>query len=250
MTQVFFIGAGPGDPELLTLKAARLIGMADLVLYAGSLVPPATVAEAKDGARVMDSAPLTLEEQHALVMDCVRAGGLVARVHTGDPSLYGAVREQTELLDREGVDWEVVPGVTAAFATAAAARVAFTVPDGTQTLMVTRLAGRTPVPEAEALRELARHGSALAVYLSAGDAEGVRRELLAGGLPPDTPVVIGHRVGWPDGSVLETSLDQLAEAADEAGFTRQAVFLVLPGNGARGARSKLYDGGFRHMYRG
>lgn len=248
MTQVHFIGAGPDDQELLTLKAARIIGMADLVLYSGSLVPREVLAEAKDSAKIVDSAPLTLEEQHALVMETVRAGGLVARVHTGDPALFGAVREQAGLLDQEGVDWEVVPGVSAAFAAAAAAKVSFTQPGGTQTLMVTRLAGRTPVPESENLRGLARHGSALAIYLSAGDAEGVQRELLAGGLAPDTVVVAGHRVGWPDGSILETTVGDLAQAVAQAGFTRQAVFLVLPGQG-RDGRSKLYDAGFSHLYR-
>lgn len=248
MTQVHFIGAGPGDPELLTLKAARIIGMADLVLYAGSLVPREVLAEAKDSAKIVDSAPLTLEEQQALVLETVRAGGLVARVHTGDPALFGAVREQADLLDAAGVEWEVVPGVSAAFAAAAAAKVSFTRPGGTQTLMVTRLAGRTPVPESENLRDLARHGSALAIYLSAGDAEGVQRELLAGGLPPDTAVVVGHRVGWPDGSILETRVGDLARAVAQAGFTRQAVFLVLPGQ-AQGGRSKLYDAGFSHLYR-
>lgn len=248
MTQVYFIGAGPGDPELLTLKAARIIGMADLVLYAGSLVPRAVLAEAKDSAKIVDSAPLALEEQHTLVLETVRAGGLVARVHTGDPALFGAVREQADLLDAAGVDWEVVPGVSAAFAAAAAAKVSFTRPGGTQSLIVTRLAGKTPVPESENLRDLARHGSALAVYLSAGDAEGVQRELLAGGLDPETAVVVGHRVGWPDGSILETTVGDLARAVAEAGFTRQAVFLVLPGQG-RGGRSKLYDAGFSHLYR-
>lgn len=249
MTQVYFIGAGPGDPELLTLKAARLIGMADLVLYAGSLVPEAAVAGAKDGARVVDSAPLTLEEQHGLVLDTVRAGGLVARVHTGDPSLYGAVLEQAELLDAAGVEWEVVPGVTAAFAAAAEAGVGFTVPGGTQSLVVTRLGGRTRVPDGEELRDLARHGASMAIYLSAADAAGVRRELLAGGLPEETTVVVGHRVGWPDGAVLRTTVGSLEEAVRERGFTKQAVFLVLPGV-RRGARSKLYDKDFRHGRRG
>lgn len=249
MTQVYFIGAGPGDPELLTLKAARLIGMADLVLYAGSLVPEVAVSGARDGARVVDSAPLTLEEQHGIVMDTVRAGGLVARVHTGDPSLYGAVQEQAELLDRAGVEWEVVPGVTAAFAAAAEAGVGFTLPGGTQSLVVTRLGGRTRVPASEELREMARHGAAMAVYLSAGDAAGVQRELLAGGMPTQTLVVVGHRVGWPDGEVLRTTVGGLEEAVRERGFSKQAVFLVLPGE-RQGARSRLYDRDFRHGRRG
>jgi len=247
MPKVYFIGAGPGDPELLTLKAARLIAGADLVLYAGSLVPREAVAHAKPGARVEDSSPLTLEQTHALLLECVRAGGDAARVHTGDPGLYGAVAEQAALLDRDGVAWEVVPGVTAAFAAAAAAGVGFTAPGVSQSLVITRAPGRTPVPESESLRSLAAHGCALAVYLSAAQATTVQEELLAGGLAPDTPVVIGHRVGWPDGSLRRTRLDGLAEAA--SGLDRQAVFLVLPGLGKEAGRSRLYAPDFGHGFR-
>lgn len=252
MARVYFIGAGPGDPELLTVKGRRRIAEADLVLYAGSLVPVEVVAGAGPGAKVADSAPLSLEETHALMMETVRAGGTVARVHTGDPSLYGAIREQMALLDRDGVEYAVVPGVTAGFAAAAAACRSYTVPEVTQTLIFTRIAGKTPVPEGEALRRLAAHGSAMCIYLSAGDPEGVRRELLAGGLPASTLVVMAYRVGWEDERVVETDLGRLAETARENGFTRQTVFLVLPGQGAEDAgtaKSLLYDENFRHMYR-
>lgn len=249
---VFFIGAGPGDPELVTVKGQRLIREADLVLYAGSLVPEAVVAEAKDGATVADSAPLNLEETHALMMQTVAEGGMVARVHTGDPSLYGAIREQMDLLDRDGVAYEVVPGVTAGFAAAASACRSYTVPEVTQTLIFTRMAGRTPVPESERLRELAAHGSAMCIYLSAGDPEGMQAELEAAGLPGSTLVVQAYRVGWPEEQVAETDLAHLAVTARENGFTRQTVFLVLPGQGgedAGTARSLLYDKDFRHGYR-
>ncbi|QGY39918.1 precorrin-4 C(11)-methyltransferase [Pseudodesulfovibrio cashew] len=252
MVQVHFIGAGPGDPELVTVKGQRLIREADLVLYAGSLVPAEVVACARDDAKVADSAPLNLEETHALIMETVRAGGTVARVHTGDPSLYGAIREQMALLDGEGVEYVVVPGVTAGFAAAASACRSFTVPEVTQTLIFTRLAGRTPVPEAEALRKLAAHGTALCVYLSAGDPEGIQRELEAGGLAASTLVVMAYRVGWPEEKIVETELAELAATAREHEFTRQTVFLVLPGQGredAGEARSLLYDENFKHMYR-
>jgi precorrin-4/cobalt-precorrin-4 C11-methyltransferase len=252
MGMVHFIGAGPGDPELLTVKGQRLIGEADLVLYAGSLVPPQVVACAKASARVVDSAPLDLEQTHALMLATARTGGMVARVHTGDPSLYGAIREQMELLERDGVPCAVVPGVTSAFAAAALAGRSYTVPEATQTLILTRLAGRTPVPEAESLCKLAAHGSAMCVYLSAGDPEGVQAQLLAGGLAPATLVVIARRVGWPDEAVAETDLGHLAATARERGFTRQTVFLILPGQGiddAASARSLLYDKDFKHMYR-
>ena len=252
MAQVYFIGAGPGDPELLTVKGQRLIGEADLVLYAGSLVPGAVVSCARTGAKVVDSAPLNLEETHALMLETVRAGGMVARVHTGDPSLYGAIREQMALLDRDGVTYSVVPGVTAGFAAAAAARRSYTVPEVTQTLIFTRIAGKTPVPEGEALRKLAAHGSAMCVYLSAGDPEGVQSELLAGGLAASTLVVMAYRVGWPEERVMETELGRLAVTAREQDFTRQTVFLILPGQGAEDAgtaKSLLYDENFKHMYR-
>ncbi|WP_147822298.1 precorrin-4 C(11)-methyltransferase [Salidesulfovibrio onnuriiensis] len=252
MTQVYFIGAGPGDPELVTVKGRRLIGEADLVLYAGSLVPPEVVACARQGAQVVNSAPMSLEETHALIAETVRQGGMVARVHTGDPALYGAVREQAELLDGENISWEIVPGVTAGFAAAAASRRSFTVPEVTQTLIFSRLEGRTPVPEREHLRELARSRSSMCVYLSAGDPQGVQQALLEGGMPAETLVVEAFRVGWPDQKIVETTLDRLAATARENGFTRQTVFLVLPGQGEHDmgtARSLLYDESFRHMYR-
>lgn len=246
---VYFIGAGPGDPELLTLKARRLIERADLVLYAGSLVPREVVESAGGHARVVDSSSLTLAETHGLIVETVKSGGMVARVHTGDPSLYGAVREQAALLDREGIPYEVIPGVTAAFAAAAAARVSFTVPENTQTLIVTRLAGKTPVPEKERLRELARHGASLAIYLSAANPEAIVEELIAGGYPEDTPVIVGHRVGWSDQIVIKTVLKDTADAVAANRMGRQVVFLVLPGEGAGPSSSRLYSPEFSHGFR-
>ena len=193
--QVHFIGAGPGDPELLTIKGQRCIKEADLVLYAGSLVPRESVACAKETARIVDSSSMTLEQTHAEMLETVRAGGTVARVHTGDPSLYGAIKEQMLLLDKEGIGYEVVPGVTAAFAAAAAAKISFTLPEKVQTLILSRMEGRTPVPDRERLRDLSKHGAALAIYLSAANPDGLVEELLAGGYPGETPVVLAYRVG-------------------------------------------------------
>ena len=247
--KVWFIGAGPGDPELITVKGARLIAQADLVLYAGSLVPREVVAGARPGARVEDSSSLTLEETHALLVETARAGGLAARVHTGDPSLYGAIHEQTALLDRDGVPWEIVPGVTAAFAAAAAAGASFTVPGGSQSLIITRTGKNTGMPAAQGLRGFAAHGCALALYLAAGDAANAQEELLAGGLPGGARVVLGHKLGWPGGSVQETTLDRLAATTQAAGVARQAVYLVLPDAPGQEARSRLYDPAHGHMYR-
>jgi len=249
MSRVAFIGAGPGDPELLTLKAARRIERADLVLYAGSLVPREILTMAREDARVVDSAPLSLEQTHALIMETVRAGGFVARVHTGDPGLYGAVREQAALLEAEGVEYEIVPGVTAAFDVAARARVSLTVPGVAQSVVLTRLDGKTPVPDGQRLRRFAATGASLAVYLSAAKPETLREELLAAGLPPETPVVVAHKAGWPGGEVRRTTIAGIEETARDMKISRQTLFLVLPGELAGEARSRLYDPAHGHCFR-
>lgn len=242
---VSFVGAGPGDPELLTIKGRKAIEEAGLVLYTGSLVPPDVVGCAGPDALVADSAPLTLEQCHALVRDAALAGKNVARVHTGDPSLYGALREQAELLERDGIPWRVIPGVTAACAAAAAAGVAFTMPEVTQSLMISRMEGRTPVPERERLSALAAHKTSLAIYLSAHSASTLQDEL-ARSLPPETPVLCAHRVGWPDQQLHWTRLGDLARRVEEHDITRQTVFLVLPGKLEEGAASRLYAADFNH----
>ncbi|MBG0777697.1 MAG: precorrin-4 C(11)-methyltransferase [Desulfovibrionaceae bacterium] len=246
---VAFIGAGPGDPDLITVRGRRLIRRAALVLYAGSLVPREIVAQAAPNAVVRDSAPMSLEETHALIMATVRAGGDVARVHTGDPALYGAIREQIDLLEREGVPCEVVPGVTAAFAAAARAKVSLTVPGRSQTVILTRAPGRTPMPEAENLADLARHGAAMAVYLSAAEPEAMADALRTGGLAPETPVIVAHRVGW-DGEFLQrTTLEHAPALVRERAITRQTLFLVLPGEDGAPHRSHLYDPDHPHLFR-
>lgn len=247
-TQVYFIGAGPGDPELITVKGQRIIGAADLVLYAGSLVPETVVAGAKQGARTLDSSSMTLDQTHSAVMQTVRQGGTVARVHTGDPSLYGAIREQMLLLDRDNVGYEVVPGVSVAFAAAARARISFTLPGITQSLIFTRTEGKTPVPPRERLKSLAFHGCPIAIYLSAWNARPMAKELLAGGYPENTLVFTGYRIGWPDEDAFFTSLSELAAEIEKRGIKQQAVFLVLPGQD-RHTRSRLYDPQFSHGFR-
>ncbi|RLB13952.1 MAG: precorrin-4 C(11)-methyltransferase, partial [Deltaproteobacteria bacterium] len=227
--KVYFIGAGPGDPELITVKGQRLIREADLVLYAGSLVPKEVVACAKKGARVMDSSSMTLDQTHTLIMETVQAGGNVARVHTGDPSLYGALREQVFLLDRDGVEYEVVPGVSVAFAAAARAGISFTLPEITQTLILTRIEGKTPVPARERLKALANHGCSLAIYLSAWDTRTMVEELVSGGYPEDTLVFTGYRIGWPDEAGFFSTLSDLTGEVEKRGIKQQAVFLILPG---------------------
>ncbi len=247
--KVWFIGAGPGDPELITVKGRRIIGEAELVIYAGSLVSPAMVAHADKAARVEDSSGMSLEQILELMLEYARAGKTVARVHTGDPGLFGAVQEQMDVLDREGIESEIVPGVTAAFAAAAAAKTSLTVPEAVQSFVIARLEGRTGVPEGQRVRDFARHRASMAVYLSAAHPEKLVEELRCGGLPEDTPVVIGSKVTWPGEAVIRTTLGGLEKALAQVDAGRQTVFLILPGSGKPYNPSKLYDKDFKHGFR-
>jgi precorrin-4/cobalt-precorrin-4 C11-methyltransferase len=249
---IFFVGAGPGDPELITVKGRRLIAEADRIVYAGSLVPEVLFEARKEEAEIFNSASLSLQETHSLLVEAHRRGDRVVRLHTGDPSLYGAIQEQMELLDREGIPYEVVPGVSAVFAAAAALRQELTLPEVSQTLILTRMEGRTPVPERERLQTLASHRATLAIYLSVQSIEKVV-ETLTLEYPSETPVVVAYRVGWPDEALVEGTLADIAERVHAAGVKRQAVILVGDVLGARAggllSRSKLYDETFDHGYR-
>jgi precorrin-4/cobalt-precorrin-4 C11-methyltransferase len=248
--QISFIGAGPGDPELLTIKAQRLIREADLLLYAGSLVPRQILTWAKEEADIQDSSGMTLAQTHTALVQAAERSHKAVRVHTGDPSLYGAILEQMRLLQQEGITFEVVPGITAAFAAAAKAAVSFTVPEQTQTLIFTRMSGRTPVPEQERLRDLAAHKCSLAIYLSVSLVRDMVMELRAGGLPGSTPVCIASSIGWPGENLTWTDLEHLEPEVERTGITRQAVFLVLPGQEAgQAAQSRLYSPDFSHGFR-
>ncbi|MCR4667726.1 MAG: precorrin-4 C(11)-methyltransferase [Desulfovibrio sp.] len=246
--RVVFVGAGPGDPELITVRGLDIIRRADLLIYAGSLVPETMLSSVKTGAEILDSSSMTLEDI-ARAMKKGARNGLVARIHTGDPSLYGALREEVEVLETSGITWEIVPGITAACAAAARAGVTFTVPTCTQTLMITRLAGKTPMPRTEELRLLASHGTSLAIYLAGKQAETIREELLAGGLSPDTHILCAHRIGWPEEKCVWTTLGRLAETVKEHDLMRQTVFLVLPAEGKKGSPSRLYAADFSHGFR-
>lgn len=247
---VAFVGAGPGDPELITVKGQRLLREADRVIYAGSLVPQGLLEQCKPGAVLLDSASMTLEETHAAVMEGVRRAQRVVRLHTGDPSLYGAIHEQMRLLDQEGVDYEVVPGVSAVFAAAAELRCQLTLPELSQTVIITRAAGNTPVPERESLETLASHGATLVIYLSVQHIGDVVRKL-RGPYHPQTPVVVAYRVGWPDQRILRGTLEDIEDRIRHAGIRRHAVILVGEVfNEVRPAvRSRLYDGSFSHGFR-
>lgn len=246
---VFFVGAGPGDPDLITVRGRDIVQRADLVLYAGSLVPRAVVSSAKPGAAVVDSAGLDLHQTHALMRETVLRGGMVARVHTGDPSLFGSLREQIRLLDKDDIAFAIIPGVTAAFATAARAAVSFTVPEHTQTLIITRTEGRTPMPEQEQLRYLARHNTSMAIYLSAEKTSVLIRELRLAGLSENTPLVVGHKIGHPEEQLRHCRLADLDATVRANGFTRQTMFLVLPDEHAPATKSHLYAPAFGHGFR-
>lgn len=247
-----FVGAGPGDPELITVKGKRFIEEADRIVYAGSLVPEVLLEDRRPDCKIFNSASLTLDETHLLLAGGYKAGELVVRLHTGDPSLYGAIQEQMDLLDRENIPYEIVPGVSAIFAAAAALKQELTLPELSQTVIVTRVGGRTPVPPRESLASLATHGATLVIYLSVQQIERIVEEL-SPAYPVDTPVVIAYRVGWPDQAFLYGTLRDIAEKVKQAGIRRQAIIMVGKVFGVQGGeelkRSKLYNESFSHGFR-
>ena len=250
VTEIYFVGAGPGDAELITVKGARLLREADVVVYAGSLVDRELVRTYAPNARVFDSAGMNLEETTNALAQAALAGEKAVRLHTGDPSIYGAIQEQMEALDRLGIGYQVVPGVTSAFAAAAALKQELTLPEVSQTVIITRLAGRTPVPDRERLSEIARIGATLVIYLSVSMIEKVVEQLLMGAYTLETPVAVVARASWPDEQVLQGSLSDIAAKVKDAGIGKQALIVVGDVLRARGegmrAKSLLYDKGFTH----
>ncbi|HBG47170.1 MAG TPA: precorrin-4 C(11)-methyltransferase [Deltaproteobacteria bacterium] len=246
---VYFIGTGPGDPELITVKGMKLLKEADLVIYAGSLVRERVLEYCERSPEIFNSASMSLPEITSLMTEAARKGKKVVRLQTGDPSLYGALREQAEALEKEEIPYVVVPGVSSAFASAAALKRELTLPGVTQTVIFTRMEGRTPVPDKERLRALSSHGSTICVFLSISMIEDVVRELLAG-YTPETPVAVVYRASWEDELVIKGTLADIAGKVNEAGVTRQAMIIV--GNAIGDGpveRSRLYDPGFSHGFR-
>lgn len=246
--RIAIVGAGPGNPELITLRGRRYLETADLVLYAGSLVPEKLTHAAKAGATVRSSAGMALEEQLDLMTSFYRQGKFVVRLHTGDPSIYGAIQEQISFFEAEGMRYEIVPGVSSFQAAAAALRSEFTVPEKVQTIILTRGEGRTPVPEKERLSELARTRSTMCIYLSGDIADRVQQELLEH-YPHETPVAVCYRLTWDDQQIMTGMLDNLASLVNEMGKTRTVLLVVGEAIGARVNRSKLYDPAFAHGFR-
>ncbi|KRV72406.1 precorrin-4 C(11)-methyltransferase [Pseudomonas citronellolis] len=245
---VYFIGAGPGDPELITVKGQRLLRSCPVILYAGSLVPEA-VLEGHGAEVVVNTAELHLEQIVALLAEAHAKGQDVARVHSGDPSLYGAIGEQIQHLRRLGIPYEIVPGVTATAACAALLGCELTLPEVSQTLILTRYASRTKMPEGESLGDLARHRASMAIHLGVGQLEKIVAELLPH-YGADCPIAVIHRASWPDQDQVSGTLGDILPKAQAKGFKRTALILVgrvLAAEG--GGESSLYSAGHGHLYR-
>jgi len=246
-----FVGAGPGAPDLITVRGKRLLEEADVVIYAGSLVNPALLSYTKNGCRIYDSAKMTLEEVLEVMLQAERAGERVVRLHTGDTSLYSTIREQMDALEAQGIGTSVTPGVSAFSGAAASLKEEYTLPEVTQSVIITRAEGRTAVPERESLRAFAAHGATMVLFLSASQAEKVQRELLAGGYPPGTPVAVVYKATWPEEKILRTALGQLAEYMEKEEIRSTALIIVSPAlkGGAEYERSRLYSPDFSTGFR-
>lgn len=247
---VHFVGAGPGACDLITVRGMNRIKEADVIIYAGSLVNPELLSYAKVDCEIYNSAHMTLDEVVAVMREAEEAGKIIVRLHTGDPSVYGAIREQMDLLDECGIAYDVCPGVSAVFGAAASLACEYTLPDVTQTLILTRAEGKTPVPEKENLRSLAAHRASLVLYLSSGLARKVRQELLLGGYAEDTPVAVVYKATWPEEKIIRTTLAKLPEDMEAAGITKTALIIVSPALGSVYEKSRLYDAAFATEYRG
>jgi precorrin-4/cobalt-precorrin-4 C11-methyltransferase len=246
---VYFVGAGPGDPELITIKGRRLLDEAEVVIYTGSLVPKPLITGLR--AEIHNSAGLNLDEVFAIISEAWRQGKKVVRLHTGDPSIYGAINEQISLLRSQGIPFTVIPGVSSATATAAALGTELTLPEISQTVIFTRRAGRTPVPEKENLDSLASHQATMMIFLSVAMIEEVVEDLLKGGYPPDTPVAVVEKASWPEERQVRGTLADIASLVKDAQITKTAIISVgrVLAEGPPPALSKLYDSEFSHEYR-
>lgn len=243
---IHFVGAGPGAPDLITVRGAKLIRNADCIIYAGSLVNPALLGLAKDGCSIYNSAEMTLEQVLKVMRE---TGGELVRLHTGDPSIYGAIKEQMDALDKEQIAYDITPGVSSFSGAAAAVHAEYTLPGVSQTLILTRREGRTPVPESEKLSSLAQHGSSMVIFLSAGMLEEVQNDLLQGAYTEETPAAIVYKATWPEEKVARCTLGTLAKTGEQAGIHKTALILVGGFLSGSYERSKLYDPGFTTGYR-
>lgn len=244
---IHFIGAGPGAADLITVRGLDLLKKADVIIYAGSLVNPEHLECAKPGCKIYDSAKMTLEEVIEVMKD--NKGKEVVRLHTGDPCIYGAIREQMDTLDELGFEYDYIPGVSSFIGAASALKAEYTLPDVSQTVILTRMAGRTPVPEKEEISKLASHGATMIVFLTSTMLKELSHRLIEGGYDPKSPAAIVYKATWPDEKVIRTTVDNIAEAAAENGINKMALIMVGGFLGDKYERSQLYNPGFSHIFR-
>ncbi len=246
---VHFVGAGSGAVDLITVRGARLLGEADVVIYAGSLVNPELLSYTKDGCEIYDSAKMTLEEVIEVIKKAEAEGKVTVRLHTGDSSIYGAVREQFDELDELGIEYDVCPGVSSFCGAAASLKTEYTLPDVSQTVIITREAGKTPVPERESIRALAAHRATMVLFLSTSLTKKLQEDLLAGGYPGDTPVAVVYKATWPDERIFRCTVDTLHTTVTENGLTKTSLIVVGNCMGDEYMRSLLYHPGFTTEFR-
>lgn len=246
---VHFVGAGSGAADLITLRGAKLLKEADVIIYAGSLVNPALLDMAKDNAEIHNSAAMTLDEVISVIQEAERLGKTTMRLHTGDPCIYGAIREQMDRLTDLGIQYDICPGVSSLCGAAAALKAEYTLPDVSQSVIITRMAGKTPVPEKESIASLAAHGATMVVFLSTGLLKELSQELIIGGYAPNTPAAIVYKATWPDEKVMRCTVDTLADTAKQNGVTKTALIIV--GNCLEGdySLSRLYAADFSTEFR-
>jgi precorrin-4/cobalt-precorrin-4 C11-methyltransferase len=250
MSKVVFIGAGPGDPELITLKGKTNLEKADVIIYAGSLLNPEILKYAKPDAKLHNSAGMNLKEVLKVMVDAVKEGKLVARVHDGDPSFFGAITEQMDFLEKEKIAYEVIPGVSCLQGGAASLKRELTLPNVSQSVIITRPEGRTPVPESERIRELAKHGTTMVIFLGIQHVDKVIKEIIEGGRPKDTPVAVVYKATWKEEKIVRGTLGDIVEKVRDAGIAKTALIFVGEVLKPKSYdESKLYDPKFTHGYR-
>lgn len=246
---VYIIGAGPGDPEFITVKGQRLLKEADVIIYAGSLVNPALLDYAKADCEIYNSASMTLGEVIETITAAEQEGKMTVRLHTGDPAIYGAIQEQMDELSRRNIEYTVIPGVSSFLATAAALKQEYTLPEISQTVIITRNEGRTPVPEKEKLKSLAAHQATMCIFLSVHMISEVVEQLIEGGYEPSTPIAIVQKASWPEQKIVRGTLETIADIVKENNISRTAMIVVSKCLDTEYAKSRLYAPEFSHMYR-
>ncbi|MDD5945650.1 MAG: precorrin-4 C(11)-methyltransferase [Clostridia bacterium] len=244
-----FVGAGPGAADLITVRGMRLLEEADVVIYAGSLVNPKLLEYTSKDCRIYDSAKMTLEEIIDVMCEGEKKGLNTVRLQTGDPSIYGAIYEQMLMLDERGINYKFCPGVSSMFGAAASLKAEYTPPEVSQSVIITRAEGRTPVPAKESIKSFAGHGATMVIFLSAGMAEQVSNDLIEGGYSDKTPAAIVYKATWEDEKIIRTTVGGLAQSAAQNGINKTALIIVGEFLNKTGARSKLYDPSFTHEYR-